>query len=70
MQSSIFTNKQISFMKNIGINYDFNHISDDELICLEDIIGDYLICKGFDKDYNVNEIGIMCESILDKLSEQ
>ena len=63
----MFTNKEVSFMKSIGLDFDFNFLSDDEWCELEDVVGDALVERGIEKDGKPNEIGLMCEEILSKL---
>ena len=64
-----FKSKEIEFMKSLGLNMDFkNNLTDDELNKIEDIVADKLQISGFDKNYEVTSIGLMCESILDQLS--
>lgn len=66
----LFSNAQIDFMNDNGIDIDFEkELSDDDYIEIEEKIADKLQIHGFDKDYNVTEIGKMCESILDKLND-
>ena len=56
--------KQISFLLSIGIN------PNDELDVIEDKVGDYLTLNCLDENYNPNDEGIMCESILDYIGNQ
>lgn len=62
-----FNKNQIEFMKKIGISINFEDISDDDAILIEDKVSDYLQKKGFNEDYSLTEDGEMCESILDML---
>lgn len=63
----MFTDEQKKFMRSMGLNFNFDDLSDDEWIRIEDEVGDKLVMEGLDKDYDVNEIGKMCYSILDKI---
>lgn len=65
----MFSQKQIEFMKNIGLDFDFNALSDDEYIKIAESVANELGYRGFDKNYESTDIGKMCESILDKLAE-
>ena len=56
--------KQISFLLSIGIN------PNDELDVIEDKVGDYLTLNCLDENYNPNDEGIICESILDYIGNQ
>ena len=50
--------KQKEFLVSIGID------PNDELDVIEDKVGDYLTLNCLDENYNPNEEGLMCESIL------
>ena len=63
----MFTQEEISLMRKIGLDLDFDNLSDNDWCEIEDVIGDYLTLKCLDKDYNPSEEGLVCESILDKL---
>lgn len=63
----MFSDEQIEYMQGLGLNFDFSNLSDDEWIAIEDTVGDRLVYAGLDKDYNPNQEGVMCESILDML---
>lgn len=60
-----FSKSQIEFMKKIGISIDFNNISDDDYIVIEEKVSEHLQKKGFNEDYSPNKDGEMCETILD-----
>ena len=66
-----FTKEEIEFMKSLGLNFDFNNLSDDEWVELEDVVGTKYNDDGFEDEYynKPNKIGLMCESILDKLND-
>lgn len=61
----MFDEKQIEFMDSMGL--DFTDLSDENLEKIEDVISEKLQKSGFDENYNVTDIGKMCESILDIL---
>ena len=66
----MFNQEQIKYMIKVGLIFDFNNLSDDDIIEIEDKIGDRLLMVGFDKNYEPNWDGKMCESILDVIGEQ
>lgn len=41
----------------------------EKALLFDEIIKDILVEKGFDNDYNVNSLGKLCESIIDKLHQ-
>lgn len=61
----MFSNKQIDFMKSIGISVDSDNLSDNDFIKIEDAVSEKLQKSGFNKDDKITELGEMCESILD-----
>lgn len=58
------TEKQIEFLKSIGIEPD-----EDEVV-IEEKVGDYLTLNCLDENYNPNEQGLICESILDYIGNK
>lgn len=62
-------NNQIKFLKLNGINLDFNNLSDDDIVSIEEKASDILQTCGFDKKYEPNAKGEMCESILDSIQD-
>ena len=62
-----FNNNQIEFMKKIGISINFDNISDDDYVKIEEKVSVHLQKKGYNEDYLPNRDGEMCESILDVL---
>ena len=54
------SNKQIDFIQEQGISMN-------DLDVLIEEINILLAKKGFDRNYNITQIGSMCESILDRL---
>ena len=64
----MFTKEEIAFMRSLGLNFNFNELSDDEWIQIEETIGDKLSLSGLDENYNPNSIGKICESILGKIT--
>lgn len=63
----MFTTNDINFMKELGITVNFHNPSDDDLVNIENTLGDTLAIYGFDEDYKITPIGKKCEDILDKL---
>ena len=64
-----FSEQQIAFMKEIGIDVDFDKLTDEDMVLIEDKVASELETKGFDEDYEPTETGRMCESILDILND-
>lgn len=55
---------QLKFLVKIGID------PSSSLDAIEESVGDYLVSNGLDEDYNPTEEGLICESILDWISDQ
>lgn len=65
-----FNEAQLNVLKKLGLNYNSTQdLSEDELVDLEERVGDYLTLHCLDEDYEPNEEGKICESILDLLTE-
>lgn len=65
----MFTEKQIAFIQSLGLKVDFNNLSDDNIIQIEESVANELQQSGFDVSDNITDVGKMCESILDELAE-
>lgn len=63
----MFDEKQIKFMRSIGLDLDFEHLSDDNYVQIEETVADKLQKSGFNENYDVTAVGKLCESILDRL---
>lgn len=63
----VFTEKEKCFMRECGLNLDFDNLSDDDYVEIEEVIGNKLTLECLDDNYNPNEDGLLCEEILDKL---
>lgn len=64
----MFSVNEMNFIKSLGVNADFNSLTDNILVEIEEKVSDVLQINGFDKNYNITQIGKWCERILDKLS--
>lgn len=56
-------------MKSIGLNYDFNNLTDDQSCEIALAVGDELTLHCLDDDYNPTERGKICEEILWHLND-
>lgn len=62
--------KQVKMLNKIGFDFDVQKdLTDDEFFKIDDRVADYLMMYGFENQEEPNEIGLICESILDILSE-
>lgn len=65
----LFTSEQIAYIRSLGFTKKLDEMTDNDWCDLEDLVADRLAYTGFDADYAPTKEGLMCESILDKLSE-
>ena len=62
--------EQLGMLNKIGFNFDpSKDLSDAEYFVLDERVSEYLMMSGFDEDAP-NKEGLICESIMDILSEQ
>lgn len=64
---SEFDEKQIEFMKQNGLDFDFANLSEDEYVEIENVVGDVYTYECQTHETDVTPLMLMCESILDKL---
>ena len=55
--------------EKLNLNVDFDNMSDDDWIRIEDAVGDRLTLHCLGKDYEPNDEGRFCYAILDKLND-
>ena len=63
----MFSEAEREFLRHISIDINFDKISDDEFVMIEDKVSAYLQKNGFDEEYKPTKEGLMCEAILDHL---
>lgn len=64
----MLTREEMRFLNEIlGLNLNFSNLKSNDWAIIEDAVASKLETSGFDKNYKLTKIGIMCESILDKL---
>ena len=63
----MLTHNEKAFIDSLRLILNFDNLTDDDWGEIEDIVADALQINGFDEDYKPTSIGIMCESILDKI---
>lgn len=62
-----YSEEQREYMRSIGLNLDFDNLSDDDWVNIEETVGDQIGVTGFEEDGEPTEETLMCESILDLL---
>lgn len=67
---TLFTKQQIAYMQLLGLNFNFNNLTDDNYADIEEVLGDRLQITGFDEKYEPTPEGILCECLLDTLFRQ
>lgn len=66
----MFNTEQIKFMKELGLNFDFSHLSDEEYTQIEDHVGDVYTAEVQNSEKHTTARMLLCESILDILSKR
>lgn len=64
----MFNEKQRKFIQSLGLKLDFDNLTDDDLVKIEDAVAEKLQQSGFNAAYAATSVGKMCESILDELA--
>ena len=64
----MFNEKQRQFIQSLGLKLDFDNLTDDDLVKIEDAVAEKLQQSGFNAAYDTTSVGKMCESILDELA--
>lgn len=64
----MFNEKQRKFIQSLGLKLDFDNLTDDDLVNIEDAVAEKLQQSGFNVAYDTTSVGKMCESILDELA--
>lgn len=62
----MFNSREIQFMKQLGLALDFSSLSDDDLVKIEEAVGDFYTQEAQKTGVATKKI-LLCESILDKL---
>lgn len=65
-----FNREQIELLNKVGFEFDVTgELSDDEILEIDHKVSDYFIYEGLGDNDKVNDIGLICESIMDILGE-
>ena len=62
----MFEPKEIQFMKSLGLTLNFASVSDEDLVEVEAVVGDFYTQEA-QRTNEASEKILLCESILDKL---
>ena len=65
----MFLPEQIAFMKRLGLDMDFDNLSDDDYCWIEEVVGDAYTDEAQAHPDEATDSIRMCESILDRLSD-
>lgn len=63
-----FNEKQINFIISLGLELDFNNLSVDNIIRIEEVIAHKSAQSGYDDECNITDVGKMCDSIFDAIN--
>lgn len=64
----MFNAEERDFLISLKLDFNFDNLSDDELVQIEDIVSVKLQTSGLSENGSINKIGVICESILDQLA--
>lgn len=69
VNTNCLSREEIRFLEELGVQGDLYHLSQDSPVWgeIEDKVGDELMFEGLDENYEPNQIGRICESILGKI---
>lgn len=63
-----FNEEQLKLLKTLDIPYSVTgDLDDGKILDMDTVVTDHLIENGIDEDESVNEVGKLCESILEIL---
>lgn len=66
-----FDEKQLKLLKKLDIPFDIEQdLTDEQIVYIEEAVGDYLVRSCLDKNYNPTQEGMICESIIDYIAEK
>ena len=64
----MFSEEEKQFIHDVlKLDFNYDHPSDDDWVLLEDKCAEVLSLSGLDDNYNPTDMGLICESILDKI---
>lgn len=69
MEVLSLSEQQVAFLADHGISFDYAHMSEEDFVALEEQLADVLTLKGFDANYNDNEVGRQAREILELLAD-
>lgn len=65
-----FNKKQIDLLRKIPFDFDVSgDLTDDQILEIDEQVADYFARHGIANGDDVNDIGIVCESIIDLISD-
>ena len=65
-----FSKEQIIFLQTLNFAFDIKgDITNDQYFEIDERVSDLLLAKGFNANYDVNELGMLCEDIMDVLAQ-
>ena len=63
------TKDQTKLLRSLDLPTDFSHIPEEQWDAVEEVISHEMLTKGIEND-ELNEYGILCESVIDALPEE
>lgn len=64
----MFTEDELKMLRKLSLNFSLTHpLTDDELVELEEKVGDYLTMECVDDEGRPDADGVLCYAILDRI---
>jgi hypothetical protein len=63
-----WTKEQAKVLDRMGLPFDYAAVAEDKLDQFESLVGDYLIEHGRGDNDELNDTGLVCETILDRIT--
>ncbi len=64
-----WTEKQKNLLQKMDLPFDFTNVDETNLADFEEAVGEYLQLHGIGDDDEVNDSGLICETILDEIAK-
>lgn len=64
-----FSAKEKDLLKKLGITDNFNSLTDDDIMGIDEAVTEYLMDECIDEGGSVNAEGKVCEGIIEKLAD-
>lgn len=64
-----FTKEQEGLLHQLQLSFELSHnLSVDQIFEIDEKLSDYYLKHGVDEEENMNDVGLLCESIIENIS--